>query len=117
MNGHFQEDLYGATTTKQVYEKTFILDNIPDNQIHNINTTVFCSYNSYSSPQQFCYGQLYYLKLIKGNQIIRDLIPVERLTDHKLGLYDKEHNVFYEPLYGRNDIQLYEPLIQGEYIN
>lgn len=117
MNGHFQEDLYGATTTNQIYEKTFILDNIPDNQIHNINTTVFCSYNNSSSPSQFCYGQLYYLKLIKGNQIIRDLIPVERLTDHKLGLYDKEHNVFYEPLYGRNDIQLYEPLIQGEYIN
>ena len=117
MNGHFQEDLYGATTTNQIYEKTFILNNIPNNQIHNINTTVFCSYNNYSSPSQFCSGQLYYLKLIKGNQIIRDLIPVERLTDHKLGLYDKEHNVFYEPLYGRNDIQLYEPLIQGEYIN
>ena len=115
MNGKIQSDTYGTTNINTTYERTFILNNMPQSQIHNNPLLFFVYKNRYGSYIDYSETILYYLTITKGNQIIFDLIPVERITDNKLGLYDKQHDIFYEFQYGREDY--HEPLIQGEYIN
>ena len=46
-----------------------------------------------SSAQQI--GKLYYYKLYDKGTLIRDFIPVKRISDNKYGLWDKVNKVFY----------------------
>lgn len=38
---------------------------------------------------------IYYFKVWNGSTLIRDLIPVKRLSDDAIGMYDRVNNVFY----------------------
>ena len=46
-----------------------------------------------SSAQQI--GKLYYYKLYDNGTLIRDFIPVKRMSDNKYGLWDKVTKAFY----------------------
>lgn len=46
-----------------------------------------------SSAQQI--GKLYYYKLYDNGTLIRDFIPVKRISDNEYGLWDKVNKVFY----------------------
>lgn len=46
-----------------------------------------------SSAQQI--GKLYYYKLYNNGTLIRDFIPVKRISDNKYGLWDKVTKAFY----------------------
>ena len=78
-----------------IYEFTEILDNIPDSQINNFNCHLFCALNSSNQPFRFVEADLYYLRFYKGEQLIRNLIPVQRQSDGICGLWDLEHQLFY----------------------
>lgn len=41
-------------------------------------------------------ARIYSAAIYDGSTLIRDYIPVKRLSDNALGLYDKLHDVFYE---------------------
>lgn len=41
------------------------------------------------------YIQMFYLKVIVGGTLVRNLVPCERMSDNKPGLYDTVNNVFY----------------------
>jgi hypothetical protein len=43
---------------------------------HDKTTILFCALNSSGVPFRFCRADLYYLKISKNGQVIRDLIPV-----------------------------------------
>lgn len=40
-------------------------------------------------------GKIYYLKLLKGDVLVRDFVPCYRKSDNVAGLYDKVNGVFY----------------------
>ena len=40
-------------------------------------------------------ADLYYLKLTKGGQVIRNLIPVKKVSTNEIGLYDMENDHLY----------------------
>ena len=86
------------TTTKisETIEETFIFDNIPDSQLSDATTMLFCGLDSNRAPFRHVNAKIYYLKITKGNNVVRDLIPVRRISDNKIGLYDKKYGVFYE---------------------
>lgn len=46
-----------------------------------------------SSAQQI--GKLYYYKLYDNGTLIRDFIPVKRISDNEYGLWDKVNKIFY----------------------
>ncbi len=48
-----------------------------------------------SSPLYFSNAKVYYLKMYKGTQLIRDFIPVIRKSDNAVCLYDKVTKDFY----------------------
>lgn len=77
-----------------VYEFSTLFRNIPDSQINQLTTHLFCGLNSSNVPWRFVNADLYYLKITKGGKVIRDLIPVR---NHKKipGLYDKINKIFY----------------------
>lgn len=88
------------TTTKisETIEETFIFDNIPDSQLSDATTMLFCGLNSSNEPFRHVNAKIYYLKITKGNIVVRDLIPVRRISDSKIGLYDKKYGIFYDSL-------------------
>ena len=58
--------------------------------------TLFSSYSSDTGDyNRFVIADLYYVKIVKDNIVIRDLIPVVRITDNTPGMFDKAYNVFY----------------------
>lgn len=73
----------------RIYEETILFNNIPQDQCHNMNCHLFCALDSSYNPFRFVEADLYYLKFIKGGQVIRDLIPVEDTTTGDVGLYDQ----------------------------
>ena len=79
-----------------IIETSISLTNIPESQINNIQTTVFCSTNSSGNRFRWVEADLYYLKITKGGQVIRDLIPVYDQVSKEYGLYDKQNKVFYK---------------------
>lgn len=86
----------GETRSWILYEKSFLLDNIPSEQCHDQQVTLFSSYSQTTGEYfRFVLADLYYVKIVKGNIVIRDLIPVVRITDNTPGMFDKEYNVFY----------------------
>ena len=40
-------------------------------------------------------AKIYYFKIYDGDTIIRDFVPVKRLSDNEAGMYDIVNNVFY----------------------
>ena len=88
------------TTTKisETIEETFIFDNIPDSQLSDATTMLFCGLNGSNEPFRHVNAKIYYLKITKGNIVVRDLIPVRRISDNKIGLYDKKYGIFYDSL-------------------
>ena len=88
----------GGTCTElnQVYEYSILLDNIPNDQINDFNCYLFCALSSSNQPFRFIEADLYYLKITKGNTVIRDLIPVEDIATGDIGLYDQQNDVFYK---------------------
>ena len=78
-----------------IYEFTEILDNMPSSQINNTTCTLFCALNSSNQPFRFCEADLYYLKFTKGGQVIRNLIPVKKVSTGEIGLYDIENDHLY----------------------
>ncbi len=78
-----------------IYEFSEILDNIPSSQINDCTCTLFCALDGSNNPFRYVEADLYYLRLLKGNNIVRNLIPVQRMFDNKVGLWDLENQVFY----------------------
>ena len=85
----------GAKTDNNIYEFTEILDNIPSSQVNDCTCTLFCAYNGSNVPFRFCEADLYYLKFTKGGQVIRNLIPVKKVSTNEIGLYDMENDHLY----------------------
>ena len=88
---------YGNTTKKwqTIYEFSETLNNIPESQVNNCPCTLFCAYNNNNNPFRFALADLYYLKFTKGGNVVRNLIPVQRMFDNEVGLWDMENQVFY----------------------
>lgn len=84
-----------ATELNQIYEYSILLDNIPDSQINNFSCHLFCALNSSNNPFRFIAADLYKLKITKGGKIIRNLIPVKKISSNEIGLYDIENDHFY----------------------
>ena len=83
------------STINNIYERSFLLNNIPQSQCHNTNCHLFCALNSSYQPFRFVEADLYYLRFIKGGVIIRDLIPAIN-KEGIAGLYDKANKKFYQ---------------------
>lgn len=100
---------YEQTTINQIYEKTLIIDNLSSidsgtfNKMKNLETDMFAiykdggtSFTDYNKKMwRFSEADVYYCKIMKGNTVIRDLIPVKRNSDNAVGLYDKQNDHFY----------------------
>ena len=80
---------------QNIYEFTEILDNMPQSQVNNCTCTLFCALDSTNNPFRYCEADLYYLKFTKGGQVIRNLIPVKKVSTNEIGLYDMENDHLY----------------------
>ena len=93
-----------------IYEETVLFNNIPQKQCHNMNCHLFCALNSSNNPFRYVEADLYYLKFTKGGQVIRNLIPVKKVSTNEIGLYDMENDHLY---ISQGD----EPFVAGPIIN
>ena len=62
------------------------------------NSTTLYIFNVHQpnpSASQYFTGQLYYFKVYNSNTLMRDFIPVKRVSDSKYGLFDRVNRVFY----------------------
>ena len=84
-----------ATSVQQIHEYSILIDNIPSSQINNFNCHLFCALDSSNNPFRFIAADLYKLKITKGGQVIRNLIPVKKISSNEIGLYDIENDHFY----------------------
>lgn len=69
------------------------------------NSTTLYIFNVHQpnpSASQYFTGQLYYFKVYNSNTLMRDFIPVKRVSDSKYGLFDRVNRVFYT---AGNDIE------------
>ena len=78
-----------------IYEFSETLDKIPSSQVNDCTCSLFCAFDSNGNPFRFALADLYYLKFTKGNTVIKNLIPVQRMFDNEVGLWDLENQVFY----------------------
>lgn len=83
------------STVNNIYERSFLLNNIPNSQINNFSCHLFCALNSSNNPFRYVEADLYYLKFTKGGQVIRNLIPVKKVSTNEIGLYDIENDHLY----------------------
>ena len=83
-------------TWQTIYEFSETLDNMPQSQVNDCTCTLFCAYDGNDNPFRYALADLYYLKITKGEQVIRDLIPVYDYVSKEYGLYDKQNKVFYK---------------------
>ena len=79
----------------EIHEYSILLDQIPASQVNNTTCTLFCALNGSNQPFRFITADLYYLKITKGGQVIRNLIPVKRVSTQEVGLYDIENDHLY----------------------
>jgi len=86
---------YRDKLDNNIYEFTEILDNIPQAQVSNFSCHLFCALDSSSNPFRFVEADLYYLKFTKGGQVVRNLIPVQKVATNEIGLYDMENDHLY----------------------
>ena len=54
----------------------------------NVDPTGIYAFNRYDS-------KIYSFKILEGDTLVRDMVPVRRKADGVVGLYDKVNNVFY----------------------
>ena len=102
-NGYYLKSLsykqfntsYNQNIKDTILERSIYISNIPQEQCHQLNTYLFCASNSSNQPFRYCVADLYYLKLYKGGQLIRNLIPVKKLSTNEVGLYDLENDHLY----------------------
>ena len=62
------------------------------------NSTTLYIFNVHQpnpSASQYFTGQLYYFKVYNSNTLMRDFIPVKRVSDSKYGLFDCVNKQFY----------------------
>jgi len=93
-----------------IYEETVLFNNIPQNQCHNMNCHLFCAVASSNQPFRYVEADLYYLRFIKGGQVVRNLIPVKKVATNEIGLYDMENDHLYV---SQGD----DPFVAGPIIN
>ena len=101
---------YENTRTGVVYEKRLIIDKLSTigsstfNKMKDLNTYMFATYYNTTTGYHMWYehqmwrfseSDVYYCKIMKGDTVIRDLIPVRRKKDNAIGLLDLEHRHFY----------------------
>lgn len=86
---------YNQQLINTIVEESIELNNIPEAQCHQMNTHLFCALNGSNQPFRWCVADLYYLKFTKGGQVIRNLIPVKKLSTNEIGLYDMENDHLY----------------------
>jgi len=100
---------YEQTPTNQIYEKTLIIDNLGTiasstfNKMKDLETDMFAIYDDSTATinpwrggmWRYCEADVYYCKIMKGNNVVRNLIPVRRKKDNTIGLLDLEHKYFY----------------------
>ena len=89
------KDLISGANWQNIYEFSEILDNIPQSQVNNFSCHLFCALNSSNQPFRYCEADLYYLKFTKGGQVIRNLVPVKKVSTNEIGLYDMENDHLY----------------------
>ena len=78
-----------------IYEFSETLDKMPSSQVNDCTCTLFCALDGNNNPFRYVEADLYYLRLLKGNNVVRNLIPVQRMFDNEVGLWDLENQVFY----------------------
>ena len=86
---------YNTQLINTIVEESIELNNIPEAQCHQMNTHLFCALDGSNNPFRFALADLYYLKLTKGGQVIRNLIPVKKVSTNEIGLYDMENDHLY----------------------
>lgn len=62
------------------------------------NSTTLYIFNVHQpnpSASQYFTGKLYYFKVYNSNTLMRDFIPVKRISDSKYGVFDLVNRVFY----------------------
>lgn len=87
----------GRNTIYESPDTGFFVGNPKSTKLHNVSSTVFCSLDGNGNPFRFTEMRLYYLKIQKGNTIIRDMVPVTT-NDNKVGMYDKISRTLFESL-------------------
>ena len=78
-----------------IYELSLLVNNIPQSEVHNMICYLFCALNSSNQPFRYIKADLYYLKFTKGGQVIRNLIPVKKVSTGEIGLFDMENDHLY----------------------
>ena len=81
--------------TNTIIEESILLSDIPQAQCNNMNTHLFCALNSSGQPFRFSEVDVYYMKIYKGNTLIRSLWPVRKKSDNTIGLYDVVNDNLY----------------------
>lgn len=111
-NGNYNDQNFDhlTYTVGDTYEKTIIIDNIPQEQCSDQPTYLFAALSDKNAVYRHSLMIVYYLKITKGGQVLRDLIPVVRISDNEPGLYDRQNDVFYPSDSGK-------PFVQGPAIN
>lgn len=59
------------------------------------NLTLFCRNNG-NGRDHYSKHWLYYWKIYLGGEVVRDLVPCYRKSDHKTGVFDVKNGVFYQ---------------------
>ena len=62
-----------------------------DNDNPSGNVTLFSQGTNYSSSS----GRIHYCNIYKGDELVRSLIPVKRISDSAVGMYDTTNRVLY----------------------
>ena len=92
---YYENNIQTQRYWKEIYEFSETLDNIPSSQVNNCTCTLFCALNGSNNPFRYVEADLYYLKFTKGGQVIRNLIPVKKVSTNEIGLYDMENDHLY----------------------
>ena len=98
-NGRFEIDhnknvLKINNTTNTATNSTFVSERTL--KIASNWTTAGSAYNdsNYNDLRRFK-GRLYYFKIYDNGTLVRDYVPVKRISDGAIGLYDKVNKLFY----------------------
>lgn len=83
-------NLKGTVNSTTTTLSSVVLSDLPS------TVTYLFGQNVSGSNNNPVYGRLYSSQFYSGGTLIRDFIPVKRVSDGKIGLLDKVNNVFYE---------------------
>ena len=94
-NGTFDNPELERHFINNIYEDSITINNIPQDQCHNMNTHLFCALDSSGQPFRFSEVDVYYMRIYKSETLVRSLWPVRRRLDNAIGLYDIITDHFY----------------------